>query len=136
MLPSLSIVRAQAAFPQKQEVLDQLGTELIQQENPQVGFLVTPSCPSQTSRLLKFGPRYFPSCSQDQCGLCVPTLRRHHPLLNTHSPQRQILSQNPLESSSGWLPVMPAALALHPHFSLSPREPERSSPASPRVFKC
>ena len=116
MFPSLSVVGAQAAFPQKREFLDPMGTELIQQEPPRSWLSRDPFL-YFSSWLLKYGPRNFPSCSQEQRGSCVPTLGHHNLLLNTHSPQKQILSQNPLESSPGWLPVIPAALALHPRFS-------------------
>lgn len=72
MLPSPSIIADQAGSFQNQQALNQLSTELKQQENPRaVNFHMTHPCPSQTSQSLWFIPRNIP-CSQGTAEFVCP----------------------------------------------------------------
>lgn len=97
---------------QKQQALNQLDTELKQQENPGVvSCHMTHACPSQTSQSLCLFPETALVLKEQQ-GLCVPVLGC--PLLNTHSLQQQTFFQNPSGNNQGCARCFgPASPLLH-----------------------
>lgn len=114
MLPSPSIIADQAGSFQNQQALNQLSTELKQQENPRaVNFHMTHPCPSQTSQSLWFIPRNI-LCSQGTAEFVCP-----NPWTSTAECSLLVSRPSP-EILWGATQAVLAASALRPHFSTSP----------------